>query len=156
MKQDNLAKAKKIVEKVIYVTVATTSSDGTPWNSPVFSAYDQNYNFYWGSYRNSQHSKNIQSNGKVFLVIYDSTAPAGTGEGVYVKAQARELEDSREIIFAHNLLQTRRKIPYWKIEQVKGNAPIRLYKAVPEKVWVNDSGDVNGNYIDKLNEIEFK
>ncbi len=145
-------KAREIIDKVIYATLATVSESGQPWNSPVFSAYDSESNIYWGSYKDSQHSKNIKANGKVFIVTYDSTAPAGTGAGVYIKATATELSDSNEIALAHKLLEERRRVPYWKLEQIQAG-PIRLYKAVPEKMWLNDEGDVDGNYIDILKEV---
>ena len=92
--------------------------------------------------------KNVLETGEVFLVIYDSTVDAGMGEGVYLKAHAIELENPKEIEYAHTLLQARRPVPYWKLEQVQGKAPVRLYKAVPEKVWLNDEGEANGTYID--------
>lgn len=148
------AKAKEIIQRVPYVTVATVADDGLPWNAPVFAAYDKDYNFFWGTYRNSQKSKNIRSNSNVFLVIYDSTAAPGKGEGVYIKAIASELEDPKEIEAAHKLLWDRHVVPYWKLEQVQGDAPIRLYKAVPEKVWVNGEGRENGHYIDTRVEIQ--
>ncbi|MES2006662.1 MAG: pyridoxamine 5'-phosphate oxidase family protein [Patescibacteria group bacterium] len=147
-------RAKEIIEKIIYVTIASISEDGMPWNAPVFATYDENYNFYWGTNRDSQKAKNIRNNKNVFLVIYDSTVPAGEGEGVYVKATAQEIVDPQEIEFAHSLLQKRRPVPYWKLEEVQGNGPIRLYKAVPEKIWMNDGERVNGTYVDSRKEIE--
>lgn len=35
-----------------------------------------------------------------------------------------------------------------------GKYPRRVYKAIPEKVWVNDVGETNGNYVDKRFEVE--
>jgi general stress protein 26 len=149
MEQSLLAnRARDIIEKVPYMAIASVDEAGMPWNAPVFTAYDQSYNFYWGTYINSQKSKNIRNNGHVFLVLYDSTAPAGEGEGVYIKARASELTDQKEIELAHTLLTTRHAAPYWKIEEVQGTAPIRLYKAVPEKVWLNGEGNEGGKYID--------
>ena len=147
-------RAKEIIEKVPYITIATVSENGMPWNAPVFAAYDENYNFYWGTYIDSQKSKNIRINKNIFLVIYDSTAPPGKGEGVYIRATATELSDPKEIASAHKLLWDRHIVPYWKLYQVQGDAPIRLYKAVPEKVWMNGEGEVNGNYIDIRVEIK--
>jgi len=151
---DNIGKAKAIISKIRYITLATVAQDGKPWNAPVFSAYDENYNFYWGSHRESQHSKNIRAAGHVFLVIYDSTVAAGQGEGVYIEAAAAALEDPEKIMHAHQLLEVRHQpASYWKLEQVQGSAPIRLYKAVPEKVWMNGEGEVNGHYIDTRVEV---
>src|SRR5260370_537682 len=95
MKSKYAEKAKKIIKKILYITIATASKNGTPWNSPVYSAFDDKYNFFWASDQNGQHSKNIAENNKVFLVIYDSTVPEATGEGVYIQAKAYKLEKSK-------------------------------------------------------------
>ncbi len=63
---NNAARAKKIIQRISYITIATIADDGMPWNAPVFSAYDEQYNFYWGTYRNSQKSKNIRNNKNIF------------------------------------------------------------------------------------------
>ncbi len=147
-------KAKEIIEKVIYITLATVDKSGQPWNTPLFSAYDKDYNFYWGSSRISQHSKNIASNNKVFIVVYDSTIPAGRGEGVYIKAEASELNDPTETRKAHKYLQDRRPEPYWELKHFLNRTSISLYKAVPEKIWMNDNQRLNDIYEDIRNEIK--
>jgi nitroimidazol reductase NimA-like FMN-containing flavoprotein (pyridoxamine 5'-phosphate oxidase superfamily) len=149
-----MSRAKDIIEEVIYITVATSDNNGQPWNTPVFAAYDEDLNFYWGSSKNSQHSKNIEHNPNVFLVIYDSSAPAGSGEGVYVIGKAHEVIDKYEIEKAHKLLQDRRPEPYWKLEHITGDSPISLYRAVPEKVWMNDGRTTNKVYEDILKEAD--
>ena len=146
-------RAREIIEAIHYSTIASISDDGLPWNAPVFSAYGKDDNFYWGSHKDSQHSKNIRFNKNIFLVIYDSTVPAGKGEGVYIRAAAKELEDPQEIEFAHRLLTERHIAPYWKLEEVQGGGPIRLYKAVPEKFWMNADGEKDGHYIDVRVEV---
>lgn len=115
----------------------------------MYCAYDDAYNFYWGSHVDSQHSQNIRADGRAFLVIYNSTVRPGTGEGVYIQARCVELSNAREIAFAHKLIQDRRSpISYWKLEQFHEGAPIRLYKATPEKIWVNGNDSIDGTYID--------
>jgi nitroimidazol reductase NimA-like FMN-containing flavoprotein (pyridoxamine 5'-phosphate oxidase superfamily) len=147
----NEVRAKTIISKILYLTIATVTPDGQPWNSPVYSAFDENYNFYWASWKENQHSKNIANNNNVFLVIYDSTAPEGTGEGVYIQAKAFELTDEKEIAHALNFLDGRvnkKKDPETRVRQFQGDYPRRVYKAIPEKVWINNAGEINGNYVD--------
>lgn len=140
-------KAKEIIAKIIYITIATSSND-QPWNSPVYSAYDEFYNFYWVSDQNGQHSKNIKENPNIFIVIYDSTVPEGTGEGVYIKAKAFEITDPAEVKKAAGLLANRKnKKPRHESEYL-GDYPRRVYKATPEKIWMNGDGQIDGNYID--------
>ena len=155
--KDLRKKARRIIQKILYITIATTSRNGQPWNSPVYSAFDENYNFYWASWRENQHSKNIKENNSVFLVIYDSTVPEGTGEGVYIQAKAYKLEDLKEIEHALKYLDGRvnkKKDPTTRVAEFQGDKPRRIYKAIPEKIWMNDVGNVNGNYIDKRIEIK--
>ncbi len=150
----NIEKAKAIISEIIYITIATSSKDGQPWNTPVYSAFDQEHNFYWASDQNGQHSKNIRENSNVFLAIYNSTVPEGTGEGVYVKAVASELSDPDEITKALSFLYSRKnKVPRDAKEFI-GHYPRRVYKAVPEKFWINGAGNVNGNYIDIRVEVD--
>ncbi len=153
---NSTTKAKELIKKIPYITIATISKDGHPWNAPVFAAYDENYNFYWGTDKNSQKSKNIVFNKNVFLVIYDSNDHPGEGFGVYIKAVAEELTDPKEIEMAHKLICYRHIVPYWKLEEVQGDTPIRLYKATLEKVWVNGEGQENNHYIDTRVEIELQ
>lgn len=153
----NKEKAKQIIEKIIYITIATCSKKGNPWNTPVYSAFDEDYNFYWASDKNGQHSKNISENENVFLVIYDSTAPEGTGEGVYIQAKAHMLTDEKEIERAHELLAKRKTKQSSKLRdatEFMGDYPRRVYKAVPEKFWINGDGDINGNYVDIRMEVD--
>src|SRR3990167_9578228 len=112
MSKDLSKQAKEIIARINYITIASVTPDSKPWNSPVFSAYDDDYNFYWGTHKDSQKAKNIAANENVFLVIYDSTVPPGTGEGVFVQAKARQLSDPDEIQHAYETLRDRRPTPF--------------------------------------------
>ncbi len=156
---DLVERAKEIIEKILYITIATCGKDGKPWNSPVYSAYDKKYNFYWNSWTENQHSKNIAENPNVFLVIYNSIVPEGTGEGVYIQAKAYMVTDKKEIERARELLIKRKNKPSSELraaQEFMGDYPRRVYKAVPEKIWMNDVGDVNGEYIDTRVEVNLK
>jgi uncharacterized protein YhbP (UPF0306 family) len=147
-------RAREIIRNIPYITIASVDLDGQPWNAPVFAAYDKEFNFYFGTYKDSQKAINIRTNSNIFIVIYDSTSPAGTGEGVYMRAVAKELVGPGEVKVAHKLLSDRHVVPFWKLEQCSGNSPIRLYKAVPQTVWMNGEGKDNGHYIDTRVELQ--
>ncbi len=149
----NEEKAKSIIKKIIYITIATASEDGKPWNSPVYSVYDENYVFYWVSPRDTQHSRNIENNGYAFLVIYDSTVPEGTGEGVYIQAQASVVTNLKEMAKAAYLLYTRKKKPIKDISHFLDLRPRRIYKAVPEKIWLNATEKIGDDMCDKRIEV---
>ena len=145
-------RAAEIINKILYATIATVSDEGQPWNSPVYSGFDNELNFYWSSDKDSQHSKNIRANGRIFIVIYDSTAEAGSGEGVYIQAEAKELDEDAEIIVARRTTQTRKgqlaEMTEDEAEKFKGDSVRRVYKAIPQKIWMNDDElDDSGKYI---------
>jgi uncharacterized protein YhbP (UPF0306 family) len=147
-------RAKEIIEEILYITIATASKDGKPWNSPVYSAYDKNYNFFWASAIDAKHSQNIHENSQVALVIYNSKAPAGTGEGVYIQAKAYQLTNEKEIDHALKHLEERINHNPPPPSNFLGKMPRRVYKAVLEKAWMNTDATVNGQFVDKRIEID--
>jgi general stress protein 26 len=142
-----MEKAKKIIDSIKYATLATVTSEGQPWNSPVFAMHDDSLNFYWASSKESQHSQNIRHNGKVFVVIYDSTAAPGMGEGVYVQAEAKELDVEQEFDELLNLNSNLQP------QKFLGESSKRFYKATPLKMWVNDEMMVDGKRVDVRKQI---
>ena len=153
MAQPN-AKAKVILDAIKYATLATVSSDGNPWNSSVYYVVDENYNLYWASYTESQHSQNIRASGKVFIAVYDSTVPWGTGTGVFIQARAREVTEQQEIAKACRLRQARVPEANQPPENFMGDKPRRIYRATPQQIWINQDGEVDGNFIDVRVEAE--
>lgn len=130
-------RAAEIIRTIRYATIATASKDSKPWNSPVAREYDEQLNIYWFSDKKNQHSENVRENEDVFIVIYDSTVPEGDGEGVYIEAKAIELSDPDEILSVRRI----KKGSGYKgsPDEFLGEAIRRVYKAVPQRVWMNDA-----------------
>ena len=153
-----IEKAKQIIADNIYMTVATASLDGKPWISPVFFAYDDRYNFFWVSNKNSLHSRLIRSNSQVAIVVFDSTAPEGDGDGVYFEAEVFELEDKGEIESAIKTLGervTKDDFRVKTVDEVTHGGIWRIYKAVPKTVSKLTEGEyINGQYVDKRIQID--
>lgn len=149
MSEHHNKRAAEIIKEIKYITIASVSADGQPWNTPVYSAFDKDLNFYWFSDKNSQHSQNVRGNNKVLLVIYDSTVPEGTGEGVYIKATVNELNEPDEILAAKAVLDERvGKEKERNADNYTGNAVLRGYKATAVQIWMNDDDkDEGGKYI---------
>lgn len=142
------SKVIEIIKQIQYATLASVSSNGDPYNAPVYTAYDKDMVFYWSSSVESQHSQNIAENGKVYMVIYDSTVPQGTGWGVYIRAEATEVVVPKEAERALGLLGDRRgRIFDKKITDVIEGGH-RVYKATPKALWINDAEqDANGEFV---------
>ena len=115
MEERHLTSAAKILEKIGYMTLATVCADGSPWNTPVAPTYNEELTFRWGSNEHSVHSQNVRREKRVFVVIYDSTAPEGVGEGVYMQGTAEELDEYEGVL--------------------------RMYRFHPEQIWINDEED---------------
>ncbi len=155
--KDLQKRAKEIISKILYINIATSDKNGDPWNSPVYSAFDENYNFYWISWTENQHSKNIKENNKAFITIYDSRVSEGKGEGIYILAKAQEINDKKEIEHALKYLDGRvGVVGRHSFARLSGSMPRRVYKAVPKKVWMNIDGSIDGEYVDKRAEIKLK
>lgn len=140
MSHYHIQRAKQILASIHYATLATVSEDGTLNNSPVQYDLDADLNIYWTSDKNSQHSRNVRNNGKVSIVIYDSTAPVGKGEGVYFEATATELDHTEKIINTKSDIQLH-------LDEFQGKAVRRIYKASPIHAWLNDVEEINGQFI---------
>lgn len=149
------AKAKIIIDAIKYAALATVSKDGEPWNTPLAIYHFHNdYILYWASWHSNQHSQNIRANGKAFVAVYDSTPANGQPTaGVYLAGRACEITDQQEamqvaLVFGDD--------PYNPSDGQKylGDHPRRLYKFVPDKVWMNDGADVDGNFIDVRKKAE--
>jgi uncharacterized protein YhbP (UPF0306 family) len=152
--------AKRIIAENIYMTVATASLDGRPWISPVFFAYDENYNLFWVSSKESVHSKLIRQNPRVAIVIFNSQAREGDGDGVYFEATASELHNVDDIKSAVQVLDKRTTVDMFRIKsasEVIGDSISRIYKASPHSVSKLTEGQMlNGQYVDKRVDVDLR
>ena len=95
MTNDDIARA--ILDGAVYVVLATADTDGVPWASPVWFATEDYRELYWVSYPGARHSENIAVRPQIAMVVFDSTVPPGTGQGVYMTATAEQLTDAAAI-----------------------------------------------------------
>jgi nitroimidazol reductase NimA-like FMN-containing flavoprotein (pyridoxamine 5'-phosphate oxidase superfamily) len=129
--------ARQILEDICYMAIASVSSDGQPWSTPVYFAYDEELNLYWTSAKDSCHSSNIAINPAIFISIYNSAAPEGSAVGLYIKATARELGDAAQVRKACECLYGRAQKARPPETEFMGASPRRVYKAIPQQAWVN-------------------
>lgn len=144
--------ANKIFNSNRYLTLSTVDSVGKPWAAPVWYVRDGEGNLYWWSPIASQHSQNIVINPDVYITVFDSRSPEGDGLGLYIQAFAAELPESEldKVVELYNSTTEKFKMTR---ENCSGEAPTRLYKAVPSKVWHNDGLEHDSYYADVRQEI---
>jgi uncharacterized protein YhbP (UPF0306 family) len=139
-KPEVLEKARQIIESNIYCSLSTCSVDGMPWATPVFFIYDEQWNIYWSSAVNCQHSQNIYTNhGRVAVAIYGSVLPMGTGQGLYFTGTAAELEPGK-IEWAIQTTSARSgKVINRTAADYLNDSCRRFYQFTPSEVWVTGS-----------------
>ena len=122
------------------MVLGTADALGQPWVSPVYFASARYTQFYWVSSPEARHSRNLATRSQVSIVIFDSQAPIGTGQGVYMSAMAEELAgadlDRGIEIFSRTSLGHGGH--EWKAEDVQAPALYRLYRATAREHWVLD------------------
>ena len=81
-------------------------------------------------------------------MIYNPMAKNGEGQGLYLETSVTMLSELDEINNALDLLGKRRGKPFGFVEKFTGNGSQRIYKATPEKMWINDADqDADGDFI---------
>lgn len=130
--QDRGAIARAIIDSNLYMTLGTADEAGRPWVSPVYYAVAGYSEFFWVSEPETTHSRNLARRPQLSIVIFDSTVPIDTGQGVYMSAIAGRVEDpdlDRGLrIFSHRS-QEHGGRP-WTREDVQPPADVRLYRAI--------------------------
>jgi hypothetical protein len=79
-----------------YCVLATADLAGAPWATPVFFAARDDRELFWVSSPNSRHSKNLEGRPTVGITVFDSTAPVGRAEALYLDAHAAALTAGAE------------------------------------------------------------
>jgi general stress protein 26 len=84
---------RDIIEANCYLVLATAGAAGRPWSSPVYFAHIGFTEFFWVSSPEATHSRNVAVRPEAGIAIFDSQAAIGTGQGVYMSATAKLLQD---------------------------------------------------------------
>lgn len=149
-----VCRAKKILSENLYLTIGTATKSGVPWVSPVYTAYDRHYTFYWVSSPQSHHSKLIHNNSKVAAVVFNSQAAAGTGEGVYLIGTASQVSSPIELIHATAVLYRRMRKKPRPAGHFLRKAHLRIYKLESKLFWINTVIPIHGRLVDKCISIK--
>jgi nitroimidazol reductase NimA-like FMN-containing flavoprotein (pyridoxamine 5'-phosphate oxidase superfamily) len=129
---------RDIIEASRYLVLATADKAGRPWSSPVYFAHTGFTEFFWVSSPDVTHSRNIAVRPEVGIVVFDSQAAIGAGQGVYMSATAKLLEHDEttrgiEAFSRRSLAHGGRE---WTSEDVGSGAGLRLYRAIADAHWI--------------------
>jgi Pyridoxamine 5'-phosphate oxidase len=134
------AVARSLIDTNLYMALGTADKTGRPWVSPVYYAVDRYTDFFWVSGPESTHSRNLAARADVSIVIFDSQAPIGTGQAVYMLASAGEVGDADlpQGIDVFSRRSIAHGAPEWTVDDVRPPAFHRLYRATATQHWVLD------------------
>jgi uncharacterized protein YhbP (UPF0306 family) len=127
-----------IIEASRYLVLATADAAGRPWSSPVYFAYIGFAEFFWVSSPDVTHSRNIAVRPEVGIVVFDSQAAIGAGQGVYMSATAKLLESGETApgIEAFSHRSVAHGGPEWTSADLGPGTGLRLYQATADSHWI--------------------
>lgn len=125
----------EILRTCQYANIATCSNN-EPWNTPVTAIPDQVLDFYWSSWGQAVHSRNIHANPAVFLTFYDSTRARGTNNRrcLYLRCEAAAVSEEPEVRKAYELIYPGEEVD---LGGFLGAGVKRFYRARPLQAWLN-------------------
>jgi Pyridoxamine 5'-phosphate oxidase len=132
--------ARTIIDRNRYMVLGTADEGGRPWVSPVYYAPSGYSELYWVSSPEAQHSRNLEARPDLSIVVFDSRAPVGEGQGVYMSAVAELLTgaDLGRGIEIFSRVSVSHGARGWTVEDVQSPAALRLYRARVSEHWVLD------------------
>lgn len=146
-----VARARGWLDENQYMTLATSDPNGSPWASTVWFAVHHlsrspeglHVELLWLSRPEAQHSQNLDRRPELGISIFDSTQPAGTGDGLQLAAHAElvpsPLLDDRIAVFSDASLAAGGTA--WSRARVEGpDAVLRLYVAHVERAFILSDG----------------
>jgi nitroimidazol reductase NimA-like FMN-containing flavoprotein (pyridoxamine 5'-phosphate oxidase superfamily) len=128
--------AREIIDAGRYMVLATADEQGVPWASPVWFAPDGYTRFLWVSRTDTRHSRNLAVRPQLSIVIFDSSAPISTGEGVYMDAVAELLAEPEREIEVFSRRSVEQGGDEWTVADVTPPAELRLYQATAAEQWL--------------------
>jgi hypothetical protein len=127
---------QQIIDAARYMVLATADEDGVPWASPVWFAPDGYTSFLWVSREDTRHSRNLAVRPRLSIVIFDSSAPIDTGEGVYMDALAQQVDEPGPAIEVFSRRSVEQGGGEWTVADVSPPAGLRLYRATATERWI--------------------
>jgi Pyridoxamine 5'-phosphate oxidase len=131
--------ARGVIDANRYLVLGTADAAGQPWTTPVYFAHQNYREYFWVSAPDRTHSRNLLACPGVAIVIFDSQARINTGQGVYLAASAKQVDDASdlargtEVFSARSLAHGGRA---FHVDEVIGPADLRLFHACAEQLWI--------------------
>jgi hypothetical protein len=135
--------AREIIDSNLYMTLATADVAGRPWPTPVYFAPVDYRELVWVSRPGARHSRNLMARPDIGIVVFDSRAPIGCGQAVYMSAVAELVPDVEldRCVDTFSRSSQDRGGAAWSRDDVTDTARLHIYRAIATEQWVLDSHD---------------
>ena len=145
------ATARRVIDRNLYMTLATLDPDGAPRLSPVYFTPARYTDLYWVSSPDAHHSRNLLERPDVRIVIFDSSVAVGHAEAVYLSARARAIPADELDAVIGEAFAGRGGARRFAPEELHGDADLRLYvaSATSCEVLIRGRDPVHGTGIDR-------
>ncbi|MFM2431683.1 MAG: hypothetical protein RLZZ511_2896 [Cyanobacteriota bacterium] len=145
---DRLAQAVEILRQNRFCTLATVSSDGWPWASPLLYGYDQQLMLYWSSAIAARHSIDLANHqGRCALTVYDSQASPGKVAGLFFQGVAQLVPETQVTQAMQHLFARVVNPPDRTAADYLGESPRRFYQFQPQQIWISGARVPVGNQL---------
>jgi predicted pyridoxine 5'-phosphate oxidase superfamily flavin-nucleotide-binding protein len=138
MSHDLADVARRVIDANRYMALGTANETGHPWVSPVWFASEDYRSFHWVSSPDAKHSRNLASDPRVAIAIFDSSVPVGGAQAVYMAGVGGELtgvELERGLEIFDRVARADHGRAY-AFDDVQGSALFRLFRAIVSEHWV--------------------
>jgi hypothetical protein len=148
---ETIERARAMLAGIQYLTLATADADGEPWASTVWCTMWQpteppealDLQLLWLSRREARHSQNLLVRPEVGFSVFDSSQPAGTGDGLQFRAVAGEIPsvDLDEPLAVLSQASVAAGGTQWDRSRVEGpDAVLHLYAARVRSAYLLGNG----------------
>lgn len=119
--------ARRLLDTIYYLTLATVDPSGAPRTSPLYFTAHDHAELYWVSSPEAQHSTNIARDARAMAVVFDSTVVVGRAEAVYLTGYARQIPETELASRCEVAFTERGGAKAMAPDDLSGDAPLRLY-----------------------------
>ena len=137
MDQDWLSRIAGFFAQCVSMTVATTSTRGSPRAADVYFVSDENLNLYFYSDPGSRHGRNIPRDPRVAVTIRSESMDWREVKGVQIEGAAARVDDPGEREKAWRLMCD--KFPFYE-SFTDVVAHLEMYRITPQWIrWIDNS-----------------
>jgi uncharacterized protein YhbP (UPF0306 family) len=137
---------KQYLEQVKIMQLAT-STDGQPWACTVHYYTDKDFNFYWISTLEREHSKAIAQNPKVAaaILVHENTPKERYVIGISVEGEAELIGEQIAVDIGNSYVEKIGREPSLLSDIALGKNPHKFYRLKPSKIVLFDTKNFPDN-----------